>query len=136
MSTICTILFLLSYSQVVLLHYFTVSFNDYILLHQNYSGITAVAQDLDGNFLVGFLDGTAKKYTADFSTYSIITVPGIVNAFDVSEMVLAVQLSNGSFINMNSRKTIITFDSFTTIRDYNYYGYTLDETFNINSAII
>ncbi len=82
MSKICIILLLLSLPQIVRLHYFTVSTNDKILLNQDYTGISAVSKDLDGKFLVGFLDGTARKYAADFSTYVSISLPDIVNLFE------------------------------------------------------
>lgn len=77
------ILLLLSFSELSLPHYFTVSLNDRILLNHNYSGISTIGKDFEGNFLVGFLDGTARKYAADFSSYSSINLPAVVGLFEV-----------------------------------------------------
>ena len=48
---------------------FAVNLTDSLLLNQNYSGISTIVSDIEGNFLVGFFDGTARKYTSDFSSY-------------------------------------------------------------------
>lgn len=83
--------------------------------------------------MVGFLDGTARKYTADFSSYTNFYVPEVVDYFRTRRIDSAfVRLSNSTTITFSSKMTLITTANFKTMRDYNYVTYVEESNVALN----
>lgn len=109
---------------LVIAQNFAVNLTDSLLLNHNYSGISTIAADFEGNFLVGFFDGTARKYTPDFSSYTNFYVPSVINFIRPRSITgTLITLNNGTQFPIATNELIITTNNYTTIRGYNYYTY-------------
>lgn len=85
--------------------------------------------------MVIFEDGSAKRFTANFTSYTDFTFPEAANYYDSRGATIATTLSNGSSLSMNTRNVAYISNNFTTIRDYNYYTFTNDFTYHLNETI-
>jgi hypothetical protein len=98
---------------------FLVSLNDSLNLNANIS-ITTINIDFDGNFFVGFIDGSARRYAPDFSSYINLSFPEAIYLIECRGYSQSTTLSNGTLFSMSARKIITKSNNFTTVRDYNY----------------
>jgi hypothetical protein len=83
--------------------------------------ITSLNNDLHNFFLVGLADGQARRYSADFSNYTSLTVPDVVEEFRSSSFNISfVFHANGTFWDMQGNMTATLSNNRTTLRTYSY----------------
>ncbi len=117
-----TFLFLIttvSYSQN-----YTVSINDSISLNPSI-GISTIGKDLDGNFLLGFVNKQTRKYSSDFTSFVDMKINEVVESFEARETLFWMTLSNGTFLNVSDRKIVIKSNGLSKLGDYSYTNYNL-----------
>lgn len=100
---------------------YTLSIATPFLLTNNYTNITTINNDLQNQFLVGFYDGTARRYSSDFSAYTVLPVGEVVNQFSSWSLQLNnIILSNGTLFSMLYNMTISLSNTYTLLRVYSY----------------
>jgi hypothetical protein len=83
--------------------------------------ITTIDKDLDNSFLVGFSDGQARRYSPDFSSYTPLAVPEVVDMFSSSSFSFSfIFLLDGTIWNMIGRMTSTLSNNHTTLRTYSH----------------
>jgi hypothetical protein len=83
--------------------------------------IITLDNDLESYFLVGFSDGQARRYSANFSSYSSLAVPEVVEKFISSSFSLPnIVLSKGTAWSMLGNMTVTFSNSRTTLSTYSY----------------
>lgn len=109
--------------------------NSSLLLNAN-SGISTINKDLQGNFLVAFLNGEARKYTDNFNSYVALNMSKVVDLFVARKTTITGNLSNGTYISMNEKQIATLSNNFTTLLVYNYYSYALEETYFFDQFVL
>jgi hypothetical protein len=114
----------------------SVSLSESILLNQQFSGIKTMGKDFEGDFLVSYENGEARKYVPNFTSYTPLNLLEPIDRFDTRQVVLNTTLLNGTFLNLTSRKAMLKSRNFTMVRDYNYDTFALEESYSINQTIL
>jgi hypothetical protein len=115
------VIFIHLFSSVLASFYF-IDINNPFLLTPTSINITTIDPDyLTNSFLVGFQDGQARRYSPDFSSYTSLPAPEIVDKFSSWSIALSnILLSNGTTFSMLGNMTVSLSNQFQTIRVYSY----------------